>query len=117
MPKTTSSSPAESASDKKVVLPSTTSNSPNTTTTSNTTDTTSSKPRPKIDRDYLKTLDSQSLTTYFKAMSEEEREELFRTSSIPPYKGPSIPYDDDADIAYEQGKPLPTPDFSKPVNT
>ncbi|KAF3483032.1 uncharacterized protein GIQ15_02356 [Arthroderma uncinatum] len=112
MPKTTPPLPAESAGDEKVVSPSTSSNSPDTTTASNTTDTTSSKPRPKVDRDYLKTLDSQALGAYFRAMSEEEMEELFRTSSMPPYKGPSIPYDDYADIAYEQGKPLPTPDFS-----
>ncbi|KAK2827855.1 hypothetical protein FQN49_007271, partial [Arthroderma sp. PD_2] len=75
----------------------------------NTTDTISSKPRLKIDRDYPKTSDSQSLGAYFRAMSEEEMEELFRT--LPPYGGPSIPYDDYADVAYEEGKPLPTPDF------
>ncbi|KAF3895735.1 hypothetical protein GTR04_3778 [Trichophyton interdigitale] len=73
-----------------------------------------SKLRPKIDRNYLKTLDSQALGAYFRAMSDEELEELFKTSNAPLYKGPSIPYDDSADIAYEQGKPLPipTPDSS-----
>ncbi|GBF61046.1 hypothetical protein TMEN_3514 [Trichophyton mentagrophytes] len=71
-----------------------------------------SKLRPKIDRNYLKTLDSQALGAYFRAMSDEELEELFKTSNAPLYKGPSIPYDDSADIAYEQGKPLSTPDLS-----
>ncbi|EGD97438.1 hypothetical protein TESG_04847 [Trichophyton tonsurans CBS 112818] len=54
---------------------------------------------------------SQALGAYFRAMSDEELEELFKTSNAPLYKGPSIPYDDSADIAYEQGKPLPTPDL------
>ncbi|EGD99694.1 hypothetical protein TESG_07035 [Trichophyton tonsurans CBS 112818] len=58
----------------------------------------------KVDYEYLKMLDSQSLTTYVKAMSEKEREEFCRVLSIPRYKGPSIPYDNSSDIAFEQGK-------------
>ncbi|EGD90761.1 hypothetical protein H112_01341 [Trichophyton rubrum D6] len=138
MSKTTPLLPAESAGDEEVAWASTSpnphtktasessetktaSNSSETNATSKSSETNAdsessgkadSKLRPKIDRNYLKTLDSQALGAYFRAMSNEELEELFKTSNAPLHKGPSIPYDDSADFAYEQGKPLPTPDLS-----
>lgn len=91
MSKATPLLPAESAGDEEVAWASTSPNShtkaasksSETNAASESSGKADSKLRPKIDRNYLKTLDSQALCAYFRAMSDEELEELFKTSNIP----------------------------------
>ncbi|KAM5443445.1 hypothetical protein MferCBS31731_001218 [Microsporum ferrugineum] len=62
----------------------------------------SPKPHPKRDAKFLSQLDYYSIKAHFKDMSKEEHDALDKELGHKNFRGPSIPYDDGSDIAYEE---------------
>ncbi|KAM5450121.1 hypothetical protein MaudCBS49596_004495 [Microsporum audouinii] len=62
----------------------------------------SPKPHPKRDVKFLAQLDFDSIQAHFDDMSKEEHDALDKELGHKNFRGPSIPYDDGSDIAYEE---------------
>ncbi|EFQ99378.1 hypothetical protein MGYG_02389 [Nannizzia gypsea CBS 118893] len=81
-----------------------------------TNSTISLKPQPKRDAKFLAQLDFDSIQAHFNDMSREEHDALAKELGHNTSGGPSIPYDDGGDVAYEQELKLSAPDLSSDKN-
>ncbi|EEQ32749.1 hypothetical protein McanMca71_003383 [Microsporum canis] len=124
MSTTTSLSPSKATTSAKITMSTTTSLSPSKATTSAkitmssrptklpVNSNVSPKPHPKRDAKFLAQLDFDSIQAHFDDMSKEEHDALDKELGHKNFRGPSIPYDDGSDIAYEEELMLSAQDMN-----